>query len=1308
MTDEIDFSGAFSSAPETSEEKDARERRENSGTKKRNVDYYRRANLRELANTFTGNPDRLYNAQDLGDVVESVTPGALSGLYSLADAVSQAGQSMLGVKDPAKFYGGETAARMYQESRDAANRYFDVEEIEGTGDFVAGAVPSMLVPGPQIAKAKTLLGKVGTGVAAVTLPFAQSKIGSVRHAVEGAVPLAVSEGAAYAAGLPDDVYDSAFRTDEEIDLSGAFEDIDTSAAFNPDDLSNEAHGPNPASDDYTREAQYAAGTALAVSAAYLATKRMNLFHPKHVPHPDTIEGEMIVKEGLPASTYAKQGFLDQHAPFADAARKVGMSDAEILDIESEMNTMLNPVPQANIGSTAIDFGIFPGVARPLTPLVRIARTVGKFKPEDFDLYNRAVAALDMVSRLRSGQVLTDRAGGQWNAARLNTIIQQAQAVPHIAQQLSATRRWYDDMRDVLKETGIIDIAEHARWGLQHPHFLHTQIKHKSGDGPVAQFLQSIGTQDEGRISDSAVIRSLTERSQDPQYGVLPGEGEKPIVLMKKYGESIVRAVLENTAKRRFINKIMHHTQGSGGGLVKQVQKEGENTITVFEAGQQKHYQIGDTALHNAMLNQPVYVMPIVNGMRSMMHFFATGSGNPGFVTSAAAYDTLLAPIMRMNGNSLGPLDELVRKMSGGKLDFSNTFGIDLSAVANWPVGSMRYLYGAFTKEMGDRLSSSIQANTAFARSLSAIGVNPQGLLQVVDDAYMRSMHFLFNSLGGGTNGALLQTPENFRATTSAIAPEVIKHLQRTESRAANPAEWARRKQAGFTASTGWRAYTALMNALHIGVKFQHFAANAYKIPGETQALQRARLIRAAKSSRELTLDASRTGNNKGYRTYASGALWGNVGVQSLYQASRALRDHPMRFALLTSSVGIATFGQMNQLFGTNPEAADKYFKVMTPAQRVQQGVPVGVDERGDFIFAPVDPLMRPVVSVATELYGAIAGHTAAHPRDDERLGAVSTAINQMFGTGLTEHQDDNILGGFTTALAQAGPGADIPAVNLGMRQAGLTSQNDMASWLMQRGEMFRPEHDSANSPIEERSVNAVMPKLIENILTETMGRVGKQIIDGVNTFGRVVKTDASPLTAVDAAIEQYNQSWKDADRGKPIQSLWTKQTNDKKIDTFNEITRRNRMSLDGIDQIKKWGEKGIRGANTTGGRVKMGLPGTSVDASNDKMISLYTAVVPFERQLQMPKELINDLRKQLEDVETSPLLALRPDEKRRRVNELKGHILEQQHVIYSFIQQFEDNVGRTLGQQFRLSSLDLDDWISNEAIQQPAPLPPQR
>lgn len=1314
---------------------DELDRQRNTGQYERGVGYYLRANAREVANSLFGNPDKLRNANSVGDVIEGIMPGGLSGLYSMGDLAFTAIQEIapqpeffLDGKEtkPVHLPGGEAATRMYQESRDYANKKFGVEEIEGTGDFVAGVLPTIIAPGPKLDKAKTLLGKTAELGGSLVLPFSQSKFGTVRHGIESGLPLVVSEGAAAAGDLPVDVYDSALRDNEPGSAQKPLEVLNTPTqgpppgGFRPSDFADLYTDPDnlegmPGDDTQeawfeTREAQFAAGTATALILARLATHGRGLLRPKPIPHPDQMTGEVPFENVLGKDVYATKYALDKNAPMPAAIKHEGGTADEVEEMAANVGAMMNPVSQSNIGATAKQIGIFPGMQRAVEPLGRIMRTVAALGDDGANAFGRAMAALDIVTRLRPGQVVTDAAGGAWDAARLNKIVHDAQQIPGVAAAMARTRKWYDDMREVLQVNGIIDGVTAARWAAQQPHFVHTQLNFRTEDDIWKQFLVSMTTKHEAPITDSAVLHALSTRELDPQKGVLPGAGMNMLETMEKYGESVVRAVLENNNKRYFFHQMERIARRTGkkSDLIKKVEKAGSDTISFFRHGKEVHYKIYDEALYSTMLNQPAMVVPVLNAARSMVHFWATGAGNPFFVWKSAMFDTALSPFTRMNGDSLGPLDEIVRRASGGKYDLSNFIGIDPTVVANWPVGSARFLYGAFIKEMGERLDASINANTIFARSLNALGLPADAVLKVIDDAYLRSTHFLWNSVGGGANAGTLATPEALRASISQSAPNVVGYLQRMDTAPVNPRQAMLRAQARITANTGWRAYTALMNALHNGVKFQHFAANTVPKTGQTAAMRRKQVIRAGKASRELTVDPSRTGDGWWYRAYASSALWGNIGVQSLYQFSRAFRDHPYRMASMLSATGFATFGWLNQMFGGDEEAAKYYFQTLTPSQRVQLGIPMYVDERGDIQYMPLDPMLRPLVAMTTELYGALAGHTAAMPRDDEQRTMFTRAVNAMFDGGITEKQQDDIFAGMGTGAVNALPGLDIPVVNLGMKQAGLTTQNSTVPWLMQRGQMFVPERDSLISPDEERSVEAVMPKFIENIMTEMLGSFGRKMVDGVNTFSRVARTDATPLQAADATYVQWLQSTKDTMRGQPPYSLWYGQTNDKKVDTFNEIAARNRMSLDGIDRILKWGEKGLKGAHATDADSPMGLPGTAVQINNQRLAPLVIAVGEFKKSLRPIQESISDARAVLEDIEKSPLLALRPDEQRRKANELRMVILEQQDAIYSQIQRFEDSFTRQLGMPIRLHNFDPNDWTGEDAIKQPSPLPPQR
>jgi hypothetical protein len=361
------------------------------------------------------------------------------------------------------------------------------------------------------------------------------------------------------------------------------------------------------------------------------------------------------------------------------------------------------------------------------------------------------------------------------------------------------------------------------------------------------------------------------------------------------------------------------------------------------------------------------------------------------------------------------------------------------------------------------------------------------------------------------------------------------------------------------------------------------------------------------------------------------------------------------------------------------------------------------------VYAPADPIYRPMMSMMSELYGALMHHTDPMSRDDEQVGMLTRAFNDMFDTHITEKQEADITSGGVGALVQALPGADIPAVNLLARQMGVTPQNNFLSYAAQRGEMYRPEQDSRISPDDERTVRSAVPKFLENIMTEVLGQAGRNTVNVTNAFARTLKATGEPLTALDAAIAEKMQQFKDYGRGKPMQFLYPKQTNDKKIDTYNEITRRNIGAFKGMDEISKWGEKGWNSAGTTGGPMPMSLPGTRVDITNQPIATLYSMVQQFKNNPAVMKVrgMIRSYQAVLEDVENSPLLSLRQDDKRARVNQLKMLILEQQHILGDAIQRFEDSASKQMGRTIRLDGIQPDDFVNDDAIYQKPPLPPQ-
>lgn len=1266
--------------------------------------------IANIASTVTG---------DWSKGASGLVPGALSGLYGLASL----GTEQLGLPLPGGADALEAASNSRKYWSDFGN--YTVRDPENITEAAVAYGPTMLIPGGSINTGSKAL-DIGLGL---ITPLRQGKLSSIGGKVETVLPVAAAEALdplvatikddegnpllpkgipEYSSlALPEDVAatkaEEAQQQQQQQTAEFTPEELEELAAIEENDISNLPGG--EANTEWTTGGvlgALAAAAAVGAGAKVAAKTILPLLKGRSgIPAPEDFAGQKEVVNVGSVSTDVKAGFSDMLTPMRDAAKKAGISADEVKQIEADIGTALQPHAMSSRVLTASYAGELPNSVRTIPNLAVQAQKAANLDPDRLQLLNNALSSADYLdtiaafNRANPNNLVTSipTADGSFThtVGSLNRTVADAQADPVLRDIILNERLTYDGLRRYLQEQGAITLQQSAEWAQKFPNYAPRQIAKTSGDSLLKQASLALPDQERSRDLSDDVLEALIPRVDDPLKTVKPGEGLPPLLSKERYVQSAIRWVMENNAKRNYVDTMRRHSGDTFFKPVDASKKGGENVITFKRNGVSEYYRVNDNTLYNAMLFKPAKIVPIMNGMRQFYQSTLTGMLNPLFVPASLAYEVSTAPLLAMKGYGVGPLDEILLKLTNGKMSASK-YLVDPTVLLSPVTGTTRHLYGAFLKEFSARLQASGATNGMFSRSLGALGIDASALGKVMENAYINSMHYAFNSRGGATTVAMDGGAEGLRSSMAELAPKIVlNHMRRMSGQDAGVlTKWH--------ATNLSRGYSALMNAFHNSVKLQSFAANAHRYEGETAAQFAKRQSRNALHARRLTGDPTLTGDNQIARFFASTSPYANVAAQTLFQHARAIYDHPTRYALTLGAVGYATWGWLNSLQQADPEMMQKYWQ-LTPQQRASKGVPLYLDDTNNIVYFPLGQELRIVTGPMTELYGAVSG--AVDPegkaRSRESNTLIGRALNDMFG-----NVDERDMEAINQSLGNVvlnqilpdpiGPGPGVILGALGMKPGDVVSS--IIPGMEGRGITNAPS--SRITPDEGTSVvGNTLTAQMEIILQEATGGIANSIINSINTWGRVVEGDTTPMQDAGAILQAAIDPYREQTRGRPevlkldAPTLGAREARMNLNDTVSTLVRN---SNENVKKILEYSTRIQAGPATDLSVGAMRLESQDNAKLRGAMNVIASRTKAYQEEIQPYVQQLNRLREQYEDQEANRLMAFNLNAKRYNQNLLALKIREQNLMIYNRMEVAEDYISKQLGRPFRYRTFDVNDW----------------
>lgn len=736
-----------------------------------------------------------------------------------------------------------------------------------------------------------------------------------------------------------------------------------------------------------------------------------------------------VTENVPRKTAIASDLIDRDASMFRVLEQAGLRDATIApaarDAVNKWWLSTTQQPLAARMESIIETGQLPNGTRTI-PLKTHYQQLSRLTPQQLAEYN------DMRNYNTILDSMIIRNQPLWfgkSAGDLRAKLNRGMSDPTISKLVNESHQFYRDFLSYMKDGGIIDQRTYNDYVSRT--YSPTQAM---DEGTVARVMK-------GRNYDGG--KFLLERELD----IAPKEFAPTAVVDFQWVNNMTRLVERNAARREVIDLFSNLQSPSGTRLARRGTLD-DNAIVVVRNGKREAWHITDPVLDHVVRILPEARLGAVGrtlaaGAR-VGETMTTGLLNPAFTANAIVYDAFSALTNIRSGMAGGVVDEALKRTTGYTLGDAGIPRADVVTMA--PAGLARRLYGEGIQAMSSAVNDSLARGGALARILG-----PQKMQQLADimtDAVFNSSVGMMKQYGADSAQFLDTTPGTTRlaAVASKTVPEFVGKY--------DPSFSGQLKSNPF-----WRTYTGLLSAMHKSTKTQFFGANierqmvVERVPfgNGTIPLVRWKSTMSDEAMRNVAVQARRMAGDTSRVVGSSStdlgiatqklsriSMWGPISIQAGREFGRAVRDHPFRTGVALTALGAAAIHNINSL---SPEARDEYLNKWTPEQRARMmivevdGMPMAVE--------PVEPLLRPFMSVVVEGYRAIANNPELQRLFNETMTDDLTKADDTLAETSRMLQDPIVQQNFASGVGSTVQGLIPPPFSAGtdnpLVQAALTA-----------------------------------------------------------------------------------------------------------------------------------------------------------------------------------------------------------------------------------------------------------------------------
>lgn len=775
--------------------------------------------------------------------------------------------------------------------------------------------------------------------------------------------------------------------------------------------------------------------------------------------------------------------IDRNVPLFNAVRDATTTtDPDYQLFRAQVSTTATPQAMASRIRDAAITGQMPNSQLRTVPLANHLEALSRLSPQQQASYDDVLTAMT-----RMDDMIRDRVnvwGSGPNAQTFAQLDARVQALrtgdPQVFTMVQEAQQMYRDLADYMLEAGAISADQRARWAANNSNYVPQRLDFADERGLLSQLSEL----DPAIRSEANFFRPRGEVGET----IEPGDVGSIMRAHEVYFSTALRVTENNRLRRNFVDLVSQGLRDADGApVVSRARQSGRDTITIRRGGRREYWRITDPGIRSALSFRPNAVASLLNGARRLAQEMSTGVLRPDFIPVSISYEVLSSIPMIRNGRGLGPVDQVLNTITGGRVRLNSA---DLSVFASPVTGTAEQAMATFYRSASQRLDMSLRFNGQLMQMLG--NRNVAAIRDVMAQAYEMSTTRLYERFGGG-NAVFLENAIQDRLpdVLMDIAPQFVRQQSTNTLQQAQTSRFV-------------RMYMGTLTALHNSVRVQSAAAsiprriavsNMRLFSRDIPVIQfqpianMDELTRIMADTRNLTGDVSQIGGDastmvgRRYQQFLSQSMYANHFVQVTAQHARMMREHPIRYSTTIAGMTTAGFAYVMSQINDNPVAEDFYWRRMTAEQRARM-IPT-FDDSGDLVNMIMIPAeLRLIWSPFVEGMGSALGYHV--PIANEDFSPIRRAVTQALDAGLQTAQSDvlpNPIGPGIGATIGA-MGVEPPDIGFGRYSAmdprppmGLVEQEDTRTELQDRAEIIINELLAGSSSMVIDSAEALVNSL---------------------------------------------------------------------------------------------------------------------------------------------------------------------------------------------------------------------------------------
>lgn len=534
----------------------------------------------------------------------------------------------------------------------------------------------------------------------------------------------------------------------------------------------------------------------------------------------------------------------------------------------------------------------------------------------------------------------------WDETTVQRIIAAGSADPRIQSIDRMVRQTYDGLLDYRVRTGesgaqsVSDMRarwlgvyaplQEARWGAlgrkgtlsDNALYLKTRVKEglvgaprdsdKHGRSETISLTKSVGLSiDDIKAQAEIARREAKGIPLDDNLSIakknMVNNPMDVVSALDAYASQTIRRTQTNSVRRRVVEFMLNNTktektvrhvatasrkQIATGNLPKGF-KDSSRYLPIAYGDKVKFFEFGNDMIRRALEFAPYSTSPFWGTFRRIKQATLTGKLAPHFAPTALIWDAQIGALTRKHGRFTGVVDEAIQRATKGSVGFRGDPTFYLQAAFGVTEAAAR----EFQRHAGEYISQTLAHSSGiFAKMIqTAVGKKQ---LQAVGESIVAS--FARSKLGIMRYRAGLEDVSSF-----IPAHDAIKGLPDITRNPFNP----------------FRAYSILLDSIHIGAKYAFFARNiaaeARKAGVKPVNLPKSTIIRLGRDTRALSGDITRRGLSEKVQHVTDMVPYSNTIIQSTAHVFGTVAKD------FKSSKGGIAFGLFNSI--AFPAAAGLYY-----------------------------------------------------------------------------------------------------------------------------------------------------------------------------------------------------------------------------------------------------------------------------------------------------------------------------------------------------------------------------------------------